>query len=71
MPDSTLNRLSVALYVAKPNPISYPQKTAECQNLSEADIDVGVEAAKSGVAAEPGQPARTPDRDLPRFRRFG
>ena len=31
MPDSTLNRRSVALYVAKPTQLSYPQKTAECQ----------------------------------------
>ena len=30
MPDSTLNRRSVALYVAKPTQLSYPQKTAEC-----------------------------------------
>jgi hypothetical protein len=31
MPDSTLNRRSVALYVAKPNQLSYQQKTAESQ----------------------------------------
>jgi hypothetical protein len=30
MPDSTLNRRSVALYVAKPTQFSYPQETAEC-----------------------------------------
>ena len=37
MPDSTLNRRSVALYVAKPNGLSYPQKTAESQlNCSNA-----------------------------------
>jgi len=29
MPDSTLNRRSVALYVAKPTQFSYPQETAE------------------------------------------
>jgi hypothetical protein len=40
MPDSTLNRRSVALYVAKPNPISDRQKTAECQivNVAKAII---------------------------------
>ena len=31
MPDSTLNRRSVALYVAEPTQFSYPQETAECQ----------------------------------------
>src|SRR5258708_7650472 len=30
MPDSTLNRRSVALYVAEPTQFSYPQETAEC-----------------------------------------
>jgi len=34
MPDSTLNRRSVALYVAKPTQLSYPQKTAECHKFA-------------------------------------
>jgi hypothetical protein len=29
MPDSTLNRRSVALYVAEPTQFSYPQETAQ------------------------------------------
>src|SRR5271165_6615002 len=36
------------------------------ENLSDSDVDVGVDAVKSGVAADPGKPAGTPDRDLPR-----
>ena len=39
------------------------------ENLPDADIDVGVDAVKSGGAADPGQPA-TPDRDLPGFSRL-
>jgi hypothetical protein len=40
------------------------------ENLSEWDADVGVDAVKSDVAAGPGQPAGSPDRDYPRFSRF-
>src|SRR6266481_4371969 len=42
MPDSTLNRRSVALYVAKPNQLSYQQKTAECLRFLE---ETGASAA--------------------------
>jgi hypothetical protein len=50
MPDSTLNRRSVALYVAKPNPISYPQKTAECPEdwLIEGNVATGVNPDGTG-----------------------
>jgi len=40
------------------------------ENLPDADIDVGVDAVKSGGAADPGQPAGTPDRNLPSFSRL-
>jgi hypothetical protein len=36
------------------------------ENLADSDIDIGVNSVKSGGAADPGQPAGTSDRDLPR-----
>jgi hypothetical protein len=32
------------------------------ENLADPNIDIGVDAVKTGGAADPGQPARTPDR---------
>ena len=40
------------------------------ENLPDPDIDVGVDAVKTSGAADPGQPAGTPNRDLPGFSRL-
>ena len=40
------------------------------ENLTDSDVDVGVDAVKSGVTADPGQPAGALDGDLPRFNRL-
>ena len=40
------------------------------ENLPDSDVNVGVDAVKSDVAAGPGKPTGSPDRDYPRFSRF-
>ena len=41
------------------------------ENLARIDIDVGIDAAEAGGAADVREPGGSPDGDLPRFRRVG
>jgi hypothetical protein len=57
IPDSTLNRRSVALYVTKPTQFGYPQETAECQNYLKQGRstipEIGAKYSPPGAANDP------------------